>query len=304
MQAFDVTRNLDKMFDTADVTRGYRYWFDKLLNILLQMFEYDNLPAGINKREIELNLMLTGHCCIIANPNKTGELFTPLSSLAGESNSEYYQPTWMVFANPVVQSYGKQYIIDKDCICIYNNSLHESIWYYRADGSMLSFIGRYARQLADIESTINIYTVNTRLTSIPVTDDNTVLESIKLFFKKLALGRRAIVTDSAIVEKFRNIEINNSTHDSLNDLLIARDKILEQFMRDIGVRMYNPKKAQMLTVEVESNDQMLLIATDDMLKCRIDGINAMNEMFGTNASVRLNEKFNVMEVKSYETPID
>lgn len=297
MQAYDISRNLDKMFDVSDVSRGYKYWFNKLLNVCLKMFTYDNLPAGIPQRELELNLLLTGHACIIANPNKVGELFTPLSSIAGVN--EYYQPEWMVFSNPVVRSNGKTYYIGTDCVCIYNNSLQDSVWYVMSDGSMCSFIGRYARMLADIESSINIYTVNTRITSIPVTDDNTVLESIKLFFKKLALGKRAIVTDSAIVEKFRNIEINNHNADGINDLLIARDKILEQFMRELGVRMYNPKKAQIISDEVESNDQMLLIASEDMLECRERGISEMNDMFGTNTSVKLNPKFDVNEALNF-----
>lgn len=290
MQIFDISKRLDALYDVADVSKGFNYWFNKLLNVCLKIFDYENLPAGIPQREIELNLLLTGHAIIIANPQKPGELFTPLASIAGVS--EYYQPTWAVFSNPVVKS-SKRYIIDEDCVCIYNNSLQDSYWYIMSDGSMYSFIARYARQLADIESSINIYTVNTRITNIPVTDDNTVLESIKLFFKKWAMGKRAIVTDSSIVEKFRNVEVNSHNADGINDLLVARDKILEQFFRDIGVRMYNPKKAQIIESEVESNDQLLLISTDDMLKCRIEGIEKMNDMFGTNASVKLNPKFDI-----------
>ena len=305
MNIFDFSNKIDRMFDVSDVARGYRYWFNKLLNVCLQIFQYKNLPKGLTSRELELNLLLTGHAAVIANPQKSGQLFTPPAS-AISGVSEYYQPTWMIFTNPVITAKnGQQYIIGKDCGVIYNNSLQDSIWYIMSDGSMLSFIGRYARQLADIESSINIYVVNTRITSIPVTDDNTVLESIKLFFKKLTLGKRAIVTDSSIVEKFRNIDINNKNVDGINDLLLARDKIIEQFFRELGVKMYNPKKAQMIEEEVESNDQLLVISTDDMLKARKDGIEKVNNMFGTNISVSLNPKFDVMGVKANEqTPID
>lgn len=299
MQVYDISRRIEQMFDTADVSKGYRYWFNKLLNVCLKMFTYENLPSSIPQREIELNLLLTGHSVIIAKNN--GELFAPLTSIAGVN--EYYQPTWAVFANPVVRGKNKYYI-NEDCVCIYNNSLQDSIWYMNSDGSMTSYIGRYARQLADIESSINIYCVNTRITSIPVTDDNTVLESIKLFFKKLALGKRAIVTDSAIVEKFRNIDISNHGPDGINDLLVARDKILEQFMRELGVRMYNPKKAQIIESEVESNDQMLLIASEDMLECRQRGIEQVNDMFGTSITVKLNPKFDIKEVESNEQTLN
>ena len=296
MDVLEMRKYSDNMYDVSDVRIGFNYWFNKLLNVCLQMFDYQNLPAGISKRELELNLMITGHAVVIAKNN--GELFTPLTSIAGVD--EYYQPTWAVFANPVVRS-SKKYMINEDCINIWNNSLQTSMWYLPLDGSMYTFIARYARELADIESSANIYTVNTRLTSIPVTDDNSVKESLKLFFKKLIQGKRAIVSDSTIVEKFRNIDINPKTSsDGINDLLVARDKILEQFYRDIGIRMYNPKRAQVTESELESNDQLLLICHDDMLKCRQKGIERMNNMFGTSTTVSLNPLFDIQEVVTNE----
>lgn len=299
MNIFDLKNNFDLIYDVSDVKRGYKYWFSKLLNFCMMMFEYDNLPAGLPSREIELNLLITGHAVILANPDRPGELFTPLTSIAGVD--EYYQPEWAVFANPdVTRKNGKQWMFDKDCINIWNNSLQESMWYLPLDGSMYTFISRYARALSDIESSINIYTVNTRLTSIPVSDNQTVVESIKLFFKKLAMGKRSIISDSTIVNKFSTVDINSPKSDSLNDLLVARDKILEQFFRDIGVRMYNPKRAQVTESELESNDQLLLICHEDMLKCRQEGIEKVNDMFGTEISVSLNPLFDIQEVVSNE----
>ena len=57
--------------------------------------------------------------------------------------------------------------------------------------------------------------------------------------------------------------------------------------------MNNPKKAQVNEEEIEANDQMLLISTDDMLKARLEGIEKVNAMYGTNITVKLNEKFDV-----------
>ena len=300
MEIFDLQAKMELLYDVADVRRGYKYWFSKLLDVLIKMFKYDNLPEGLPAREIELNLLITGHAVILANPDKPGQLFTPLTSIAGVD--QYYQPEWAVFANPdITKKNGKQWMFDEDCINIWNNSLQESMWYLPLDGSMYTFITRYARQLADIESSINIYMVNSRAASLPVSDDNTVKESIKLFFKKLAMGKRSIITDSNIVEKFRNVDFNNSSgKDDLNGLLVARDKILEQFYRDIGIRMYNPKRAQVTESELESNDQLLLINHDDMLECRQTGIEKVNNMFGTNISVTLNPLFDIKEVMSNE----
>lgn len=293
MNIVKMNKYLKTMYDVSDVRRGYDYWYFKLLDLLINMFEYRNLPAGISKRDLELNLLITGHATIIAK--KDGTMFTPLTSLYGYD--EYYQPTKAVFANPVVIT-SKEYTIGEDCTVVYNNSLQDSIFYVKADSGLNTFIQRYARQLADIESTINIYTVNSRLTSIPVSNDNAVMESLKSFFKNLTMGKRAIVSDSSIIENFRNVDINRTgIKDGVNDWLIARDKILEQFYRDLGIRMTNQKKAQVNTDEVESNDQLLLISSDDMLKARKKGYEEVNNMFGTNIEVRLNPLYDIKNVE-------
>ena len=284
-----MNKHIKTMYDVSDVKLGYDYWYFKLFNILLDMFSYENIPAGLSARELELNLMMTGHACVI--PCNDGTLFTPLTNLFGYD--QYYNPTYAVFANPVIIS-TKQYEIGKDCEVVYNNSLKDSLYYIKSDSGLNTFVCRYARQLADVESTLNIYTVNSRLTSYPVSTDGSVTESIKMFFKNLVAGKRGIITDDTIIEKFRNIDINRSSiKDGVNEWLIARDKILEQFFREIGVQMYNPKKAQVTDDEVESNTQLLVISKDDMLNARKEGYEKVNDMFGCNIKVSINPNFDV-----------
>jgi len=297
MNIIKMQKDFDSLYDVADVKTGYQYWYFKLINILLDMFTWKNLPEGLSSREIELNLIMTGHAVIL--PKKDGTLFTPLTSLYGYD--EYYQPTHAVFANPVVVQ-AHQYEIGKECSIIYNNKLKDSLYYIKSDGGLNTFVKRYARLLADIESTIDIYSVNARLTSFPVANDGNVMESLKLFFKKLALGKRAIISDNSIIEEFRNVDINRSNiKDGLNDLLIARDKVLEQYFREIGVKMYNSKKAQVTDDEVDANTQLLLISKDDMQDARDDGADMTNDLFGTDMIPELNPKFDIREVENNDT---
>lgn len=286
-----ISRYINSMYDVSKVKIGYNYWYFKILNILLDIFQYKNVPIGTSERDIELNLMLTGHCTFVALDN--GEIFTPLSTITGFDKQ--YNPTMCVWANPVVND-SKVYYIHDDCEVVYNNKLNDTIFYMKSDASMCTFIGKYARLLADIESTIDIYTVNSRLTSIPTTNDQNVAQTITAFFKKLTLGERAIVSDSNIVQQFRNVDINRSSiNDKINDWLIARDKVLEMMFRDLGVKMYNPKKAQVNAEELESNDQLLLIQLDDMLQSRKEGLERVNDMFATDIDVEINPRFLVTE---------
>lgn len=288
---------INNMYNVADVENGYNYWFWKLLNICLDIFKYNNLPSSLPAREIESNLMLTGHCFIF--PHK-GELVTTVTSIYGFD--KYYNPTKATYAQAVLGS-DSNLNIDEYAI-IYNCSLKDNVLNIPADSSLLTFIQRYARMLSDIESTINIYTVNMRLTSIPVATSDNAKSSLRKFFDKLKLGNNEIVVDTPIIESFRNVDITsgNKTSDTLTDLLQCRDKILEMFYRDIGVRFRNNKRSQMSEEEIESDTQVLLISLNDMLNQRSEDLEKnVNARYGTNITVEINERFKptqaVVEVK-------
>lgn len=282
-------RKIEKVYDVADVIDGYYYWFWKLFNFCLTIFEYKNLPESLPAREIESNLMMTGHCIIFPD---MADLVTCKTSLYGFDR--YYNPTNAVFAN--VRMREKTLDIGVNCEIIYNSSLKDNVLYIPSDGSMMSFIKRYSRMLADVESSMDIYMVNSRLTSFPVASSDSVMQNLKLFFKKLKRGERGIISDDSIIQQFRSVDISRaSVHDGVNDWLVARDKILEMFFRDIGVKFYNPKKAQVSEDELQVNNQMLVISLDDMLKERQRGIEKVNKMFATNISVDISESFKIKE---------
>lgn len=281
---------VNSLYDVTDVELGFKYWFWKLLNICLDIFKYDNLPDSLPAREIESNLILTGHCFVF--PYK-GEIITAVTSIY--DFDKYYNPTRATYANAVIGS--KSNININDYAIIYNSSLKDNVLNIHSDGSLLTFIQRYACMLADIESTISTYACNMRLTSIPTATNEQTRGALKKFFNLLRLGKRDIVVDTPIIESFRNIEITrNHTNDTLTDILLARDKILEMFYRDIGVKFRNNKRGNMTESEVESDTQVLLISLDDMLKCREKGVERVNEIYGTNITVKINERFDVTNV--------
>lgn len=276
------------MYKVNDVDAGYRYWFYKILNICLAMFEYSGLPDTLPARELELNLLLFGYAAVF---KKKGEIITNPTSIFNEQLSIYYYPNNAVYAQPKLGS-GQLNFKGKDAEIIFNNSLQTNILHMPSDGGLFTFISRYARMLADIEATINIYTVNARLTGFPTASNDQTKHSLEVFYDKLEAGNRAIVSDNAIIEQFRNIDINRTNvTDGINDWLVARDKVLEMMFRDIGVKMYNPKRAQVTEDELQVNNQLLVINVNDMLKNRQQGLDRVNAKFGTNITVSINADF-------------
>lgn len=287
MKAALIKRQLKKMYDVADVPTSYKYWFYKLLGLTLTMFDYEGLPESLPAREIELQLQLTNHCVTFM---KKGKIWTTETSLF--EPDEYYLPRRFTYAQPVLGS-GTKNLSDADVCIIYNNVLKDTIHGIDVDASLLTFISHYARQLADLSSTINIYTVNSRLTDYPIGKTDSVRQSIKNFFNQLAVGRREIIADDDIIlNGFATAAAGTKrTADTLKDYIQCKDIILEQFFRDIGVKFRHPKAAQMSEEEVESDEQVLLISLDDMLKSRQEGIKRFNETYGLDVSVKINPKF-------------
>ena len=296
MNMREIKKMITSMYDVSNVENGYWFWFWKLYNIVIDIFSYENLPERITKEDIENSLILLGHATVF---DRKGHLYSVFSRIY--DFDYHYQPTKMVYANPRLVD-AHIYTIGEDCEVIYNTSMKHRVWNLKVDSGLYTFIARYARQLADIEATLNIYTVNSRITSYPTADGDKMASSIKAFFDKIKLGQNAVIADDAIINRFRNVDINRSSiRDGVNDWLIARDKIFEQFLRDIGVRMNNPKKAQVNEEEIEANDQLLLISLDDLLLARQEGVDRVNNLFGTDIKVKINERFDISKNKEVET---
>lgn len=287
-------RELWTMYEVNNVSVGYDYWYFKLVNYILGIYQYAGLPESLPARELESNLMLRGHAVIFESK---GELVTNITELY--DFDLYYRPTRATFGNALIPF--KNLTFGKDSEIIYNNRIQGNILRRQAvDSGLSTYVKRYARLLADMESTIDIYIVNSRLQSYPTAKNQQMVAQLSDFNNRIAMGERAVLTDPSYLDAFRNIELTHSrTSDTLNDLLIARDKILATFFREIGVKFVEQqKKAQLTEDEVTADEQLLLINLDDMLQERRAGLERVNKHFGTNITVKINPAY---DRKSYNT---
>lgn len=279
-------KELSRIYNVSDVINGFDYWYFKLLNYVLGIYEYDGLPDSLPARELESNLLLTGHAAVFESK---GQLLTTITELYGFD--EYYRPTSATFGNALIPF--KKLTFGKDAEIIYNNRIQGNILRRQAvDSGLSSYIRRYARLLADMESTLDIYIINSRFNSYPTAQTQQMAMQLEDFNSRVEVGERAILTDPAFLESFRNIDIKPRTSDNLNDLLIARDKILSTFFREIGVKFQQEqKRAQLTEDEVTADEQLLLINLDDMLQERQEGLDRVNAHFGTNIRVKINPAY-------------
>ena len=284
-------KELSKLYSVADVVGGFDYWYFKLLNYILGIYQYDGLPDSLPQRELESNLMLLGHAAVFESK---GQLLTTITELYGFD--EYYRPTKATFGNALIPF--KTLTFGKDAEVIYNNRIQGNILRRQAvDSALSSYVKRYARLLADMESSIDIYIINARFNTYPTAQTEQMRNQVEDFNARIEIGERAVLTDPSFLETFRTVDFTPHTGDRLNDLLIARDKILATFFREIGVKFQQEqKKAQLTEDEVTADEQLLLINLDDMLQERQEGLDRVNKHFGTNIKVKINPAY---DRKSY-----
>lgn len=279
--------DLENLYKVSDVRIGFDYWFYKLLNYLVEMFEYDNVPETIPEREIEMNLMLTGHAVFFRD---VGDLICIPTEIYGYDR--YYRPTKATFGNVEVKS--KDLTFGKNAEIVYNNKIRGNVLNMQSvDNGLLTMILRYSRMLADVESTLNIRMINSRQTSFAVAKSQQMSDQLKALYDKIEVGDRSVLSDTPFLDAFQNVDIaSKSDAERVNDLLIAREKILSMFFREIGVKFeQEQKKAQLTEDEVTADEQLLLINPLTMLKERQEGIERVNRHFGTNIQVRINPAY-------------
>ncbi len=271
-----------KLYDVKSVKRGYNYFIKMLYEKCLGMFTYKNLPESLPATEIEKRVMWDGFAGVFNHP-KYG-LTVCDGGLSGVN--QYYNPTTFIYSQPMLGS--NELKINDNCVIIYN-SQSDMIEPY----GFKTLIKRYARMLADVESSIDIMIINSRATKLNSVADGLTAKSVNNAMQAIESGELYTVNQNSIIDKWTTKDWNTAHPDTLEKLIDARQCILNSFLEEIGVKSINEKRERMITNEVTADNQLLMVNTDDLLYMRKDAINKINDMFGIDASVELNEHYDV-----------
>jgi len=249
----------------------YYYWRDELFGRVMRLFEEKTDP--VPQREIEVRLMLQGHCAI-------APLKDELTAFFGEPNgiSKYYddKPFYCVHS-PI---YSKNLKIGKDCEMIRNNTLMNPLY---------DLIHHYAILLAHVEVTFIHTAVNARYANgAPVVKNEIQKRSFKRFIGRIFNGQYEPFEDLGDMGvEYAGAHLNTAEH--VVDLWDARQKILSDFMQDIGVKSGLAKRSNTVEDEANADTPALLINLNDMLNERKEGFDRVNRHYGTSWSCELNK---------------
>lgn len=280
----------------CDVESNYRYYVGLLLNRVVNLFDWYNLPETVDKQYLCSLLFLTGKATFFKKDDK---LYVADCAIGGELD-EYYFPKYAILANPVLGS--KNLLIDTDCIVVYtstadkiNTNVRMSDNGYSATCPTYGLITKTAELLADCMSSINIAQKNTRASFVVTAPTDNVRVQMDMLLKRMYDGEPyTTVTDSAFADNRVNVSpLTTSTGNSvLRELRETQQYYLSQFYHAIGVDSNsNFKRERLTTAELDSESEPLQINIIDMINSVKEGIERVNKHYGTSIKVELNAQW-------------
>lgn len=267
----------------SNVETGTKYWTQQLLKKTLRIFEYENLPPTLPSYELERSLIIKGYAGVI---KVKGKLYAPFTGNVF-GYDEYYRPDRFTYAQPILGSASKK--DGDDCAIIWHDSLAGVTG---SEGSTLWYtIQRYARMLADVESSLHAQLINARGGRLGVAQNEATSRAVDMVYKKLEYGEiTSIINPSSMLDTFQPLPLPDVSNGLMWDFTRLRDYIMNCFLNEIGIKTIEEKRERMITQEVECDEELLENNIMDMYTTRLNNVAWINEVFGTDIKVRLRIK--------------
>lgn len=277
----------------TNVQHNFNIYFDLLTNKVCNLFVWEGLPETVDERALNLNLLLKGRVCFT---EFNGKLYALDGNVGGEPNA-YYLPQDFIIANPILgskqvkvrQKDGSSSVEGLDGILMGNSDV--DLLSDRAKGGLYGLIYQTAGLLADNISSLNVSQINGRVSQIWTADNDAMARTAELVLTDIYSGKPYKVVSQDIIDKVGVLEAGASGQtNTLLNLIEAHQYILAQFYREIGIGdNFNMKRERINTAETELMTGSLDVNVWNMLKNRVKAVEQINELFGTNISVRFNK---------------
>lgn len=250
----------------SNVIQANKFMFAKTSS----MFEWENLPESIPYDEIEKLLQQTGWAFVT---EVDGELYAFKGGLGGEVDV-YGNPTEITINN-VALKFNKTLNIKEDGVLIRN------------DDSMMGFtpiLNKFNLMMVENDLNMVIHGYNNRIgTMISASDDKTK-ESAETFLEKIVEGELAVIGEAALFEGVKSHAPGRT--DPITSLIEYQQYIKASLFNEIGLNAnFNMKRERLNSAEVLQNEDTIYPFVDNMMKCRLKGVEALNQKYGLEISI-------------------
>ena len=276
------------LYNFRDKKNNITVYCSYLLARTQSMFKYTGLPSTIPQRMLELYLQTNGNVCITS---VNSELRAFVGGLGGEPDI-YYMPTRYIVANPALDR-SLNLTIGEDCIVIPSDSAYLGL---------KPMFERYASAMLENDLSLWIADINARIASFISASDDRTKKSAEAVLSDLIEGKLGVIAENAFLEGIKTQPYGSTGTQGITDLIEYQQYLKASLFNELGLQAnYNMKRESINSNEAQLNEDALLPLIDDMLKCRRLGVEAVNDLYGTDISVDFDSSWLNNEKEIYYT---
>lgn len=235
------------------------------------MFEWESLPEELTQQVIESNLQKTGSVVAFKHDGKLVVL--PYETRVEDS---YHNPV-KVLVTDAYLNISTELTIGVDAVLINN------------DSNMFGldmFAEHYSELLAENAITMLITDYHTRTPYVLSGNDNDTVNSAREYLAKVKDGELGIIASQPFFDGIKVSPTSTGSVHTFSDLFGYHQFLQSELNTLLGIATNNNMKRERLTTnEVEINKNASYPFIDDMLRCRRDAVDAINDMFDLDITV-------------------
>lgn len=263
----------------------FRHYFNFLIRDLFQVFQFSGLPKTVNATFFKYCLFCNGKSVFFETDD--GELLA-LNGNYSDTPDVYYIPKKMLVTNPTLK---RSYLMErgKECVVVYctETDIYNQVSEY---GGLYTLICRTATMLADSDLSINVAQKNKRLINVLAAEDQKTKDAIDVVVRKQYDGEPYVVVMKSLIDNVQSVPIaEKSSNNDIMQLVESHQYILSHFYESLGLQTHDQmKRERLITAEINDNDSIAKLNIDNILRTIQNGLDKVNEKYGTSITVKLN----------------
>ena len=262
--------------------RTYLQYYNRLTELAISMFEWQNLPETVDQRFLEMCLYCDG-MCVFFQDEVLGYL--SLQCMIGGKLNVYRIP----MERRAYATNGYQRELDgTNSVIIFNNYLHTN--------SMLD-VEMFSKRLYNLDRTIDV-NANAQKTPVLIQCDETQRLTMKNLYKQYE-GNEPFIFGSKGLDANGLKVLQTGAPYVADKLYELKTQIWNEALTYLGISNINVvKKERMITDEVTRNQGGTVASRYSRLESRRQACKQINEMFGLDVWVDYREDF--QDIKEQE----
>lgn len=270
---------------------------------VMKMFRYDGLPEEIpvdcmSKMYFERGFLWFTKWKGYNNRNEMEDKYYVFQGNMGEITDAYYRPTGIIISNPGANCYKTFYLNRQKGGTYYGDEgvlLRNDTLYH----GLMPLIKRYAYLLAENILTMHSADVFLRIVALISASDDDTLVSANNFIKGIESGKMSAVGENSFFEGVRMQSPPSNNGSYLTQFIEYQQYFLGSFFNEIGLNAnFNMKRESIAKSESSLNEDSMLPLCQNMLRCRQEDFDVVNEMYGLNIKVSFDSAWlqNALEI--------